>query len=248
MKQFFTFLLAVLLTSTTFAQVGINTETPDPSSALDITSTAGGLLPPRMTSDQRDNIVSPVEGLIIFCTDCGSGEGELQIKLSSEWGNLYNPGTESSTGNLYLARVEYTSTQVVGGVEFIDPSGNGDFLTAGANVGTIAGNNVDLTFANEVTPPKEIIVYAYQANNSRYVITQLDGGGNNAQFYALGANESNHSSNFGIINQVTTDIMTQFGSAKLTLDISMANLDAVRNAGGFGTEAKEAHAFIIFRF
>ena len=196
MKQIFK-ILAILVTGITFAQVGINTETPDPSSALDITSTAGGLLPPRMTSDQRDNIVSPVEGLIIFCTDCGSAEGELQIKLSSEWGNLYNPGTESSTGNLYLARVEYTSTQVVGGVEFIDPSGNGDFLTAGANVGTITGDNVDLTFANELTPPKEIIAYAYQANNSRYVITQLDGGGNNAQFYALGANESNHSSNFG---------------------------------------------------
>jgi hypothetical protein len=201
-----------------------------------------------MTSNQRDNIVSPVEGLIIFCTDCGSGEGELQIKLSSEWGNLYNPGTESSTVNLYLARVEYTSTQVLGGVEFLDPSGNGDFLTAGAGVGTIAGNNVDLTFSNEITPPKEIIAYGYQANNSRYVITQLDGGGNNANFYALGAGESAHASNFGIGNQVTTDIMTQFGTAKLTLDISMANLDAVRNAGGFGQETKEAHAFIMFRF
>jgi hypothetical protein len=249
MKHFFSFLTALLLTATTFAQVGINTETPDPSSALDITSTDGGLLPPRMTSDQRDNIVSPVEGLIIFCTDCGSGEGELQIKLSSEWGNLYNPGTESSTGNLYLARVEYTSTQVVGGVEFIDPSGNGDFLTAGANVGTISNyNNVEFTFTNELTPPKEIIAYGYQANMSRYVITQLDGGGNNAQFYAQGANESAHSSSFGIGNQVTTDIMTNFSSAQLKLELSMAYLDAVRNAGGFGTETKEAHAFIIFRF
>jgi hypothetical protein len=28
----------------------------------------------------------------------------------------------------------------------------------------------------------------------------------------------------------------------------MANLDAVREAGGFGNETKEAHAFIVFRF
>ena len=42
--------------------------------------------------------------------------------------------------------------------------------------------------------------------------------------------------------------MTQFATAKLTLDLSMANLDAVRNAGGFGQETKEAHAFIMFRF
>jgi hypothetical protein len=39
MKQFFTLLAAVLFTATTFAQVGINTETPDASAAFDITST-----------------------------------------------------------------------------------------------------------------------------------------------------------------------------------------------------------------
>ncbi len=42
--------------------------------------------------------------------------------------------------------------------------------------------------------------------------------------------------------------MTNFGSAKLTLDLSMQNLDAIREAGGFGNETKEAHAFVIFRF
>ena len=42
MKQFFTLLAAVLLTATTFAQVGINIDTPDASPALDIASTTGG--------------------------------------------------------------------------------------------------------------------------------------------------------------------------------------------------------------
>ena len=129
-------------------------------------------------------------------------------------------------------------------MEFIPQAG---FEVEGANVGTISNDNVDLTF-NETTPPKEIIVYAYQANNSRYVITQLDGGGNNAAFYALGANESTHISNFSIGNQVSTDLFTNFASAKLTLDLSMNNTDAVREPGGFGAETKEAHAFIVFRF
>jgi hypothetical protein len=88
MKHFFTLLAAVLLTATTFAQVGINNETPDDSAALDITSTTGGLLTPRMTAAQRDAITTPSQGLIIFCTDCASGAGELQIKLSSAWKNL----------------------------------------------------------------------------------------------------------------------------------------------------------------
>ncbi|MFT5255537.1 MAG: hypothetical protein ACI9RL_000882 [Candidatus Paceibacteria bacterium] len=88
MKNIFTLLAAVLLTATTYAQIGINNENPDASAALDITSTTGGLLTPRMTAAQRDAITTPSQGLIIFCTDCASGEGELQIKLSSAWKNL----------------------------------------------------------------------------------------------------------------------------------------------------------------
>jgi hypothetical protein len=88
MKQFYTLLAAVLVTASTFAQVGIGTNTPDASSILDITSTTGGLLTPRMTAAQRDAIATPSQGLIIFCTDCASGAGELQISLSSVWKNL----------------------------------------------------------------------------------------------------------------------------------------------------------------
>ena len=69
MKQLFTFLAAVLLTATTFAQVGINIETPDASAALDITSTTGGLLVPRMTKDDRGFIDTPATGLIVYQTD-----------------------------------------------------------------------------------------------------------------------------------------------------------------------------------
>jgi len=86
MKNICTLLAAVLLTATTYAQVGINNENPDASAALDITSTTGGVLVPRMTAAQRDAITA-TQGLIIFCTDCASGEGELQIKHTSSWKN-----------------------------------------------------------------------------------------------------------------------------------------------------------------
>ena len=69
MKQIFTLLAAVVLTATTYAQVGIGTTTPDASSALDITSTTKGLLIPRMTETQRDAISSPATGLMIYQTD-----------------------------------------------------------------------------------------------------------------------------------------------------------------------------------
>ena len=245
MKQFYTFLAVVLVTFSTFAQVGINTENPDASAALDITSTTGGLLIPRMTEAQRDAVSSPSLGLMIYQTD---GTAGFYYYNGSIWAEVGDTGPVGEVGNLYFARVEYNSTESLSGVEFLDPSENGDFLTAGANVGTIAGDTVDLTFTNEATPPKEIIAYAYQANNSRYVITQLDGGGNNASFYVLDVNETNHISSFGVGNQVTTDIMTNFGSAKLSLDLSMSYIDAVRAAGGFGQQTKETHAFVMFRF
>ena len=64
--------LAFLGLSTTHAQVGIGTTTPDASAALDITSTSGGLLIPRLTSAQRDVLSNPAVGLIIFniTTNC----------------------------------------------------------------------------------------------------------------------------------------------------------------------------------
>jgi hypothetical protein len=88
MKQIFTLLAAVLLTATTYAQVGIGTTTPDASSALDITSTTKGLLIPRMTNVQRDGISPAATGLMIFCTNCASGEGEIQVYYASGWKNI----------------------------------------------------------------------------------------------------------------------------------------------------------------
>ena len=160
MKQFYTFLAVVLVTFSTFAQVGINTENPDASAALDITSTTSGLLIPRMTEAQRDAVSSPSLGLMIYQTD---GTAGFYYYNGSSWAEVGDTDPVEEVGNLYFARVEYNSTESLAGVEFLDPSENGDFLTAGANVGTIAGDTVDLTFTNEATPPKEIIAYAYQA-------------------------------------------------------------------------------------
>ena len=69
MKHFFTFLVTVFITTITFAQVGINKPVPDSSAVLDITSTTGGLLMPRMTQTQRVAIATPAQGLMVFQID-----------------------------------------------------------------------------------------------------------------------------------------------------------------------------------
>ncbi|EJG02618.1 hypothetical protein [Flavobacterium sp. F52] len=62
-----TMLLFLLLTEAN-AQIGIGTITPDPSSILDISSTAQGMLAPRMSTAQRTAIASPAESLLVFDT------------------------------------------------------------------------------------------------------------------------------------------------------------------------------------
>ncbi len=53
----------------TYAQsnnMGIGTTTPDASAKLDIESTEQGFLCPRMTSEQREAISNPAEGLLVY--------------------------------------------------------------------------------------------------------------------------------------------------------------------------------------
>lgn len=64
------------------ANIGIGTATPDASSILDLTSTAKGFLPPRMTKAQRDLISSPATGLTIFQTDNTPG---LRVYNGTNW-------------------------------------------------------------------------------------------------------------------------------------------------------------------
>ncbi|GGE45278.1 hypothetical protein GCM10010832_26510 [Psychroflexus planctonicus] len=72
---------------TTNAQVGIGTTSPDASAQLEVQSTTKGFLPPRMTEDDRDNISSPAQGLMIYCTNCGSN-GEAQLYNGAAWVNM----------------------------------------------------------------------------------------------------------------------------------------------------------------
>ena len=80
-------LFAIFTTVAATAQsVGINADgsAANTSAMLDVKSTTKGLLPPRMTTAQRDAIVSPATGLVIFNTTTNS----LETKNSSGWVSL----------------------------------------------------------------------------------------------------------------------------------------------------------------
>ncbi len=71
MKKLFIIFLAALSCCFVHAQnkVGIGTNTPHASAALDVSSTSGGLLIPRMTAAQRRAIPTPTSGLIVYQTN-----------------------------------------------------------------------------------------------------------------------------------------------------------------------------------
>jgi len=52
-----------------FSQVGIGTTSPHPSSSLEISSSNSGVLIPRLTKTQKNNILNPAEGLLVYQKD-----------------------------------------------------------------------------------------------------------------------------------------------------------------------------------
>ena len=71
----------------------------DSSAILNISSNNAGLLLPRLTEAQRDNIRNPSEGLMIYCLDYyGVGKGgALQIRTAGKWITLFSYNLNQTT-------------------------------------------------------------------------------------------------------------------------------------------------------
>jgi len=65
-------------------KVGIGTTTPEDAAALEVSSTSRGFLPPRMSPAQRDAIISPPAGLMIFNTSANS----IEFYTGTGWFNV----------------------------------------------------------------------------------------------------------------------------------------------------------------
>jgi len=77
--------------SSLYAQVGIGTTTPDPSSVLDISSESQGLLMPRLSSAQRDAIVFPATGLMIWNKTLNDGQLNEGTPAAPSWVGIKKP-------------------------------------------------------------------------------------------------------------------------------------------------------------
>ena len=125
-RYYFLVLCLLALSFTAPAQgVGVGTTTPAASAVLDVTSTSGGFLLPRMTAAQRAAIASPVQGLFVFQTD---GTPGLYYYIGNSWLNLVNGLVPDANGNAGPSPTVRVSTS----------AGSGAIGSADGRPGTIA--------------------------------------------------------------------------------------------------------------
>jgi len=137
--------------------IAINTDgrTPNPSAILDIKSANKGRLVPRLSQDQKNGIVTPANGLLVFQTDGQAGfyyfTGGQWVFLSTDktsWSNTGNAGTNNT--------IDFIGTSDAQDLEFrtnninrmrLTQSGQIEVLNTGSSVfvGEGAGNSDDLS-------------------------------------------------------------------------------------------------------
>lgn len=122
------------------AQMGIGTLVPDESAMLDLTSTNKGMLVPRISSVDRNGIIDPAEGLLIYNTT-NKGFNYFQ----SGWKDL-SPNYKTTTANTAVSTVS-TNDEAIAGSTLSPSSG-----TYSVNFNSQYKNEPITTVTTVVTP------------------------------------------------------------------------------------------------
>jgi hypothetical protein len=118
MKRYNQFIIitVLILSAIANAQVGIGTVSPDPSAILDLSSENKGMLVPRISSEKRNLISQPAEGLLIYNTTT-KGFNYFQ----SGWKDFL-PNYKTITANTVVSTVSATD-EPIDGITLLPTSG-----------------------------------------------------------------------------------------------------------------------------
>ena len=138
------FYFSFLISTSTFAQVGVGTNTPTSSAQLDVSSSTKGLLPPRVSltaTNSASPITSPATGLLVY-NNATAGTYPNNVTP----GYYYWTGsawTKFTTSTVDYGFVKYTGSDTapltVGGLVSFDASATGN-LSWSSNKFTLLAN------------------------------------------------------------------------------------------------------------
>jgi len=109
MKNYIAIAVLIACMQVINAQVGIGTASPDESSILHLESSDKGLLIPKMTSSQRDAIINPANGLMIYNTDLNEFQFNSNTQATPIWVAFTTTPLSSSIGQ----SVKYSNIDVI---------------------------------------------------------------------------------------------------------------------------------------
>lgn len=120
------------------SSVGVNNNAPDLSSLLDVKSTTKGFLPPRMTTVERNAIVTPAQGLVIFnitskCFEVWSGASWISL---CEGACVPSPTPSNAGVDFNSPTLNYTlqgNTPTIGTGQWTIQSGAGGTIANSSN-------------------------------------------------------------------------------------------------------------------
>jgi hypothetical protein len=160
-KSLFLILLICFISSLVFSQsVGIGTTTPSSSAQLDVQSINKGLLTPRLTTTQRNAIVNPAKGLLVYDSTIKSlflHDGSLWKDItagSSKWALTGNDINNINSGNVGIGTAPNPNAKLT-------VRGDSYFISAAGIGGSIEPDSTDLiinarpgrTNINPILPP-----------------------------------------------------------------------------------------------
>lgn len=218
-----TLFLLISFPSVTIAQVAISTDgsLPDNSAMLHIKSTTKGLLIPSMTNTQRNAIVSPAEGLIIYNTTTN----EINVRQNGAWMFLLTNDYWVGGGSGWMFNIgDNIGINTAGPTERLDVNGNIrttgsvnidntsailQFKSGGVNTGFVQLSGDNLRLGTNGGNTTGDVVFRMNGTD-RIFVDELG---------RVGLNESNPTSRLHVN-----------GDANITGDISLSNNGEVQSS------------------
>jgi hypothetical protein len=247
--------------------VGIGTTMPNASAQLDISSNSKGMLIPRMTDAEKNAIVAPVQGLMVFNITTNS----FQYFNGVSWSNMAHSGIINGTPNK-IAKFNSPWGVTPG---MMTDNGTGVGINTTSTLAH-ASSVLDLTSTNKgvliprmttiqknaiASPVKGLMVFDSTANNFSFydgtAWTDLNGGGS-SNWTVLGNNIYNsNTGNVGIgastpFEKLTVDgnIVTSggIGIGSATPNLSSYKLDVNGDVRTIGSMTVGGTVFTGYKF